>query len=60
MKEVNIILFGVGNVGNTLIDQFLKIGHRWADEFEIKLKIPVVANSGKALFKPEGIGEQGS
>ncbi|WP_081211967.1 homoserine dehydrogenase family protein [Salegentibacter sediminis] len=57
MKEVNIILFGVGNVGNRLIDQFLKIRSRWVEEFEISLKIPVIANSEKAIFKPEGIGE---
>ncbi|MDR9457945.1 MAG: aspartate kinase [Salegentibacter sp.] len=54
---MNIILFGVGNVGSTLIDQFLKIRSRWTAESGIRLNIPVIANSGKALFMPKGIGE---
>ena len=57
MKKVNIILFGVGNVGSTLIDQLLKTKTNWQKESEIAVNIAVIANSKKALFKPEGIDE---
>lgn len=56
MKKVNIILFGIGNVGSTLIDQFLKTKSAWEKDSEIDLNISLIANSEKALFKPEGIG----
>ncbi|MGY5849983.1 aspartate kinase [Salegentibacter sp. F14] len=57
MKTVNIILFGVGNVGGTLIDQLLKIRTKWVKEFKLNLEIPVIANSEKALLRPGGISE---
>ncbi|HEY9185118.1 MAG TPA: aspartate kinase [Salegentibacter sp.] len=57
MKKVNIILFGIGNVGGTLIAQLLKTRSLWTSEFGMSLNVPVISNSEKALFKPEGIGE---
>lgn len=54
MKEINIVLFGIGKVGSTLIDQLLEAKSRWKQD-GIQLQIPVIANSGKALFKPEGV-----
>ena len=56
MKKINIIIFGVGNVGSTLITQLLNTKQKW-EEQGIKLEIPVIANSRKALFKSEGIDE---
>lgn len=56
MKIINIIIFGVGNVGSTLITQLLNTKQKW-EEQGIKLEIPVIANSRKALFKSEGIDE---
>lgn len=55
MKEVNIILFGIGNVGGTLINQLLKTKKQWEKQGGISISIPVIANSTKALFREEGV-----
>ncbi|WP_372917757.1 aspartate kinase [Salegentibacter sp.] len=57
MKEVNIILFGVGNVGNTLISQLLENKDKWKKKKGLSVKIPVIANSQRAIFNPEGIDQ---
>ena len=54
MKKINIILFGIGNVGSTLINQI----EASKTNFESKgliIKIPVLTNSKVALFKKEGV-----
>lgn len=56
MKRVNLVLFGIGNVGKTLIAQLLKAKPQWKKQ-GIDLNIPVVANSSKALFEADGISE---
>ncbi|HSP12132.1 MAG TPA: hypothetical protein VLO29_06375 [Salegentibacter sp.] len=57
MKKVNIILFGVGNVGGTLISQLLENKDKWENELGISVKIPVITNSRRGLFKTEGIDQ---
>lgn len=57
MKKVNIILFGIGNVGSTLIKQLLTAKKQWEEHSGVSVNIPVIANSTKALFKAEGITE---
>lgn len=57
MKKVNIILFGIGNVGSTLIEQLFNTKKQWEEHFGASINIPVIANSTKALFKAEGITE---
>ena len=57
MKEVNIVLFGIGNVGKTLIGQLLAATEQWQNE-GVKLRIPVIANSTTALFAAEGISAE--
>jgi len=57
MKKVNIILFGIGNVGSTLIQQLLDAKKQWEKHSGVSVNIPVIANSKKALFNAEGISE---
>ncbi|TDN90454.1 homoserine dehydrogenase [Salegentibacter sp. 24] len=57
MKKVNIILFGIGNVGSTLIQQLLGAKALWEKHSGVSVSIPVIANSRKVLFNPAGISE---
>lgn len=47
---INIIVFGIGNVGSTLINQILESHTFFKEKFHVDLKIPIIANSKKALF----------
>lgn len=55
MKKVNIVLFGVGNVGSTLIDQVLNLKQQLGQAGEIALSIPVMVNSTTAFFERDGV-----
>ena len=57
MKKINIILFGVGNVGSTLIGQLLTTKNKWKKQAGLDINIPVIANSKRALFNVEGISD---
>jgi homoserine dehydrogenase len=52
---INIILFGIGNVGSTLIKQVLATADTISLKQGYKLEIPIIANSTTAFFKPNGI-----
>lgn len=52
---INIILFGIGNVGSTLIKQVLKSAKTISEKQHILLEIPVIANSSTAFFRPYGV-----
>lgn len=54
MKKMNIVLFGVGNVGSTLIKQLLAEKQHFLRS-GLDLEIPVVANSNIAFFAKEGV-----
>ena len=54
MKTVNIVLFGVGNVGSTLIKQILADKEHFK-EAGLELNIPVIVNSRLAFFQKDGI-----
>jgi homoserine dehydrogenase len=51
MKNINIILFGTGNVGGTLINQIQKAIAKIEKEQHISLKLQLIANSTKALYQ---------
>lgn len=53
--KINIIIFGIGNVGNTLINQIIENKIFFIEKRNVELKIPVIANSTAALFEIEGI-----
>lgn len=54
MKRINIVLFGVGNVGSTLIRQVLADREHFR-EAGLELNFPVIANSRLAFFQKEGV-----
>lgn len=53
MTTVNLIIFGVGNVGSTLLNQLTDFKVELKQQQQIDLKIPVICNSEKALFKSD-------
>ncbi|NJB70850.1 homoserine O-acetyltransferase [Saonia flava] len=54
-KKVNVIVFGHGNVGGTLIDQILKSNKTIEERKGIHLNVFAVANSRNILFNKKGI-----
>ena len=53
--RVNIILFGIGNVGSALINQIIESQQFYKDKRNIDLRFPVITNSTLAFFEKEGI-----
>lgn len=53
--KINIIIFGIGNVGSTLINQIIDSQKFFIEKRNVVLQIPIIANSTAALFKIEGI-----
>lgn len=54
MKRINIVLFGVGKVGSTLIKQILSQEEHFK-EAGLELRLPVITNSRVAFFAKEGV-----
>src|SRR5690606_25844217 len=54
-KTINIVLFGIGNVGRTLIKQALAAEEQLNKKQKLSIKIPVITNSRIAFFNNEGI-----
>lgn len=50
MTTIHIAIFGIGNVGSTLINQIQKIKSELLKTQHIAIKIPVIANSTLAFF----------
>lgn len=55
MKTINVILFGIGNVGSTLISQIVDWNDRVAQIDDFRINIPVIANSAHAFFNKNGL-----
>lgn len=55
MKKINIVLFGVGNVGSTLINQVLELKQKLEINRISEINLPVVLNSTTAFFETKGI-----
>jgi homoserine dehydrogenase len=53
--SINIVLFGIGNVGSTLINQVLESQKFFLEKRNIELRFPVIANSTLAFFEKEGV-----
>lgn len=51
--KINLILFGIGNVGSTLIKQVLESKQFFLEKRNIDLCFPVIANSKLALFEKQ-------
>ncbi len=56
--RVNIILFGIGNVGSTLITQVLESQKFFLEKRNIDLRFPIITNSTLAFFEKEGLKNQ--
>lgn len=55
VRKINIVLFGIGNVGSTLINQVLESQKFFLEKRNIDIRIPVITNSTVAFFEKEGI-----
>tara|TARA_R110002073_G_scaffold148335_3_gene301424 strand:- start:22637 stop:23740 length:1104 start_codon:yes stop_codon:yes gene_type:complete len=54
-KTIHIVLFGIGQVGSTLIYQINETKSRLQQDQNLKLKIPIVANSKLAFYDKESV-----
>lgn len=54
-KTVHLVLFGIGQVGSTLINQIEAVRLRLQQDQNLQLKIPIIANSKLAFFDKDGI-----
>jgi aspartokinase/homoserine dehydrogenase 1 len=55
IKQVNLFIVGIGNVGGKLLDQINSQYSYLLEEQHLQLRVIAIANSKKMLFKPEGI-----
>jgi len=51
--RVNVILFGIGNVGSTLIKQVIESQKFFLEKRNINLRFPIITNSTLAFFENE-------
>lgn len=56
--KINIILFGIGNVGSTLINQVLASQKTFIEKRNIDLRFPIITNSSLAFFEKKGLQNQ--
>lgn len=56
--RINIVLFGIGNVGSTLINQVIESQKFFLDKRNIDLRFPIITNSTMAFFEKEGLKNQ--
>ena len=56
--KINIVLFGIGNVGSTLINQAIASQNFFKETRNIELRFPVIANSTLAFFEKKGVQNQ--
>jgi homoserine dehydrogenase len=53
--RINIVLFGIGNVGSTLINQVLESQEFFLKKKNIELRFPIITNSALAFFEKDGV-----
>lgn len=56
--RINIVLFGIGNVGSTLINQVVESQKFFLEKRNIDLRFPIITNSTLAFFEKEGVKNQ--
>lgn len=56
--RVNVILFGIGNVGSTLLSQVIESQKFFLEKRNIDLRFPIITNSSLAFFEKDGIKNQ--
>ena len=55
IKQINLFIVGIGNVGSKLLDQIRNQSDYLLKQQHINLRVVAVANSRKMLFEEEGI-----
>lgn len=55
VKTIHIVVFGIGNIGSTLINQINEAKDFLYKQQNLKIKIPVVTNSRLAFFDEKGV-----
>lgn len=53
--KINIILFGIGNVGSTLINQIVESQKFFLEKQNTELRFPIITNSTLAFFEKDGL-----
>lgn len=53
--RINVVLFGIGNVGSTLINQVIESQKFFLEKRNIDLRFPIITNSTLAFFEKDGI-----
>lgn len=53
--KINIILFGIGNVGSTLLNQVLENQKFFIEKRNVDLRFPIITNSTLAFFEKNGV-----
>ncbi|MCZ8198408.1 MAG: aspartate kinase [Flavobacterium sp.] len=56
--RINIVLFGIGNVGSTLVNQVIESQKFFLEKRNIDLRFPIITNSTLAFFEKEGLKNQ--
>jgi homoserine dehydrogenase len=56
--RINIVLFGIGNVGSTLVNQVIESQEFFLEKKNIDLRFPIITNSTLAFFEKEGVKNQ--
>ena len=54
-KQITLVVFGIGNVGSTLIQQINKVKDDLRASQSLEISIPVISNSTYAFFNRNGI-----
>ncbi|MCP4884978.1 MAG: bifunctional aspartate kinase/homoserine dehydrogenase I [Flavobacteriales bacterium] len=55
IKQINLFIVGIGNVGGKLLDQIKAQSNYLLEQKHVQLKVVAIANSRKMLFDSEGI-----
>lgn len=53
--RINVVLFGIGNVVSTLINQVIESQKFFLEKRNIDLRFPIITNSSLAFFEKEGL-----
>lgn len=56
--RINIVLFGIGNVGSTLINQVIESQKFFLEKRNIDLRFPIITNSTLAFLEKDGAKNQ--
>ena len=55
VKQINLFIIGIGNVGSKLIDQIEKQTDYLTKKLKLKLRVIAISNSKKMLFDESGL-----